>query len=142
MSILDKYETSEHRNNIAHFASIVRLAKVDGDINEEEEMIIKRFASKLNIQQSEYEEILINSDIIPINSLNTSDERLEHIYDLFKIIYADNHIDKLEKKLVQKYAIGLGCSAEKATVLIEKSIKIFEGGIDYDDYEYLIKKDQ
>tara|TARA_R110002073_G_scaffold279026_1_gene442796 strand:- start:26095 stop:26520 length:426 start_codon:yes stop_codon:yes gene_type:complete len=140
MSIIDKYETSEHRNNIAHFAAIVNLAKSDGAINDEEEVIIKGFASKLNISQQEYVEILKNPGVYPINPPNTIGERLERIYDLFKIIYADHLIEDAERALIYKYAIGLGCSGERANEVIKKSIKIFGGNIDFDDYQYLINK--
>lgn len=140
MSIIDKYETSEHRKNISHFAEIIRLAKVNGDINIKEKNRIKRFASKLNITESEYEEILRRPDLFPINPLNSSAERLEVIYDLFKIIYSDHYIDEAEQKLVLKYAISLGCQHDKAHELIEKSIKIFGGGIDFEDYKYLINR--
>ncbi len=46
MSIVDRFETSEHRNNIAHFAAIVNVAIVDGEINANEVTILKKFADK------------------------------------------------------------------------------------------------
>lgn len=138
MSIVDKYETSEHRKNVGHFAAIIRLAKIDGEINADEENRIKRFATKLNITEKEYEKIVVNPDLFPIIPLNSSAERLEVIYDLFKLIYADHYIDESEEKLVHKYAISLGCGDERANELIKKSIKIFGGGIDFEGYQLLI----
>ena len=138
MSIIDKFETSEHRKNVAHFAAIIKLAKVDGTINAEEEIRIKRFATKLNITEKEFEEIVEKPDLFPVNPLNTSAERLEVIYDLFKIIYADHFIDEAEEKLVHKYALSLGCGDDKANELIKKSIQIFGGGIDFEGYQLLI----
>ncbi len=33
MSLIDLYESTEHRKNLAHFAAIVNLANADGEIN-------------------------------------------------------------------------------------------------------------
>ena len=140
MAILDLYESSEHRNNIAHFAAIVNLATVDGTLNVQEENIIKRFANKLDISQEEYKLILKNPANYQISPSNSAEERLERIYDLFKIIYADNHIDDPERKLVLKYAIALGYSNEKAQQIIQKSIRLFGGELDFEEYQYFINK--
>jgi hypothetical protein len=55
------------------------------------------------------------------------------------VIYVDHEIDDPEEKLIYTYAIGLGCSNDWAKALIAKSIKIFGGDIDFDDYKLLIK---
>ena len=60
--------------------------------------------------------------------------------DLFKIIFADNEIDDEERRLVERYAIGLGYTEALATKLIKRSIEIFNGGLDLDDYRYLLNK--
>jgi len=40
---------------------------------------------------------------------------------------------------VKKYAIGMGFTGEKADKVIERSVAIFGGKIDFDDYRYLVK---
>lgn len=141
MSILDKYETSEHRSNIAHFTAIVNLALVDGLPNAEEEKILINFARKFGISKEEYKIILKNPDKFPMQTLYSSEGRLECIYDLFKIIYADHTINEVEEKLIHKYILELGGYSEKQSQdLIKKSIKIFSGTIDFEDYQYFIDK--
>ena len=39
MSFVDLYGNSEHRKNVAHFASIASLASIDGEINEAEKVV-------------------------------------------------------------------------------------------------------
>lgn len=140
MSIRDLFESSEHRNNVAHFAAIVTLALSDGEINEKEEASLLRFANKLDISDEEYKNITKNPGNHPLNPPYTREERLHRIYDLFKIIYADHYIDAAEEHLLLKYAIGLGCSTDKAKLVIQKSIQIFGGGLAFEDYQYLIDK--
>ena len=140
MSIADRFETSEHRKNIAHFAAIVNVAIIDGTLNANEITILKKFANKLDISPVEYKAILYQPEKYPLIPENSSLKRLELIYDLFKIIYADHDIEDAERKLILKYAIGLGCSNEKAQDVIKKSIKIFSGKLDFEDFHYLINK--
>ena len=58
MGIKDLYESFEHRNNKAHFASILNIALSDGEINEREDAALTRFATKLDISEEEYAHII------------------------------------------------------------------------------------
>ncbi|HBT09852.1 MULTISPECIES: tellurite resistance TerB family protein [Leeuwenhoekiella] len=140
MSFTDLFDSGEHRRNLGHFAAIANMATVDGELNAEETKLLKRFAVKLDIDETEYVDIVENARRYPINPPNNSEKRLERLHDLFRMIFVDHTIDDHERFLIEKYAIGLGFSAERAKVLIERSIQIFQGGIDFDDYLYLLDK--
>lgn len=140
MSFNDLFDSGKHKRKLGHFASIVSLAASDGAINEDELALLKRFARKLDVDNSEFEEILKTPNRYPINPPNNKFERLERVYDLFKIIYADNVMDEEEEKLVRKYAIGLGYNEIESKNIISKSKEIFGGKINYEDYQSLINK--
>lgn len=140
MPILDLYNHSEKRRNLAHFAAIATLAAVDGEVNPQEMRLLQSFANKLDISEAEFKEVMKKSNKYPIDPQNSSEKRLERLFDLFKIIFADNEFDDDEMVLLKKYAIGLGYTSEKADKIIEKSIAIFRGRIDFEDYLYLLKK--
>ncbi|NJB71774.1 putative tellurite resistance protein B-like protein [Saonia flava] len=140
MSFTDLYGNSEHRRNLAHFASIASLAAVDGVVNDKELVLLNRFAKKLDITEAEYEEVMKKENKYPIETPHSSEVRLERLFDLFKIIFADHDIDENELSLLKKYAIGLGFSNENAESIIRKSVLIFSGRIDFEDYLYLVKK--
>lgn len=140
MSFTDLFESGEHKRNIGHFASIANMAYADGTINAEEKTLLYQFAKKLNINESEYEEILKNPSKYPINPPNDVDRRLERIHDLFEMIFLDHQIDENECKLIEKYAIGLGYTNEQAGKLIKRSVEIYQGGLAMEDYRYLLNK--
>lgn len=140
MSFTDLFESGEHSRNVGHFASIANIASVDGAINAEEEKMLKRFARKLDIDEAEYTAILKNPTKYPINPPNDAERRLERIHDLFEMIFADHEIDDHERFLIEKYAIGLGYTAEIAQDLIKRSIKIYSGGLSLEDYRYLLNR--
>ena len=56
------------------------------------------------------------------------------------MIFADHEIDDHERFLIERYAIGLGYTAELAKKLIERSIEIYSGGLDLEDYRYLLNR--
>ena len=140
MSFTDLFESGTRGRNVGHFASVANIASTQGGINENEEKLLKRFARKLDITEQEYEEILKNPSKYPINPPNSADERLERMLDLFKMIFADHEIDEEERTLIEKYAIGLGYTEELAAKLIKRSIEIFNGGLDLEDYRYLLNR--
>ncbi|GAB2763733.1 TerB family tellurite resistance protein [Salinimicrobium soli] len=142
MSFSDLFGTGEHLRNLGHFAAIVNLAAVDGEINEHEEAQLKRFAAKLDIHEDEYSKVLKNPTAFPIHPNNSVQGRLERLHDLFKIIFADHMIDEEEEELLRKYAIGLGFSSEVSEGIIKRSIQIFSGHISFEDYLYLLNKNE
>ena len=125
---------------MAHFAALATLASVDGEISTEERKMLDRFATKLDITKSEYEEVFKKENKYPIDSTPDSEKRLERLYDLFRIVYSDHEIDDEERILIKKYAIGLGFTGDKADKVIERSVAIFGGKFDFEDYLYLLKK--
>ena len=141
MSFTDLFESGEHQRNIGHFASIANMASVDGELNPDEEKMLRRFARKLDIDESDYEAVLKNPNKYPINPPNDADRRLERMHDLFEMIFADHEIDDHERKLIEKYAIGLGYTEVLAAKLIKRSIEIYQGGLDMEDYRYLLNKE-
>lgn len=140
MSFTDLFDSGLHRRNLSHFASIANIATVDGALNEEEEKLLRRFAVKLDISETEYKEVLKDPTKYPINPPNESEKRLERLHDLFRMIFVDHSIDDHERFLIERYAIGLGFNADKSKKIISRSIEIFQGGIDFDDYLYLLDK--
>ncbi len=139
MSFVDLYGTGEHRRNLAHFAAMATLAASDGEIHPEEKKLLDRFADKLDISPAEYKEVMKKENKYPIDPPTSMEKRLERLYDLFRIIFSDHDIDESEMQLLKKYALGLGFSHQSADKVIERSVVIFRGHIDFEDYSYLIK---
>jgi uncharacterized tellurite resistance protein B-like protein len=140
MPILDLYNHSEQRRNLAHFAALASLAAVDGEVNPEEKAILDRFANKLNITEAEYREVMKKENKYPVEAPFEMEKRYERLFDFFRLIYSDHAIDQEEMALVRRYAIGVGFSADKADAIIARSVAIFSGRVDFDDYLYLMKQ--
>lgn len=140
MAIVDLYEQSDQRHNLAHFATLATLAAVDGVINEQEKAILDKFAFKLNITDEEYKEVIKAENKYPIQTPQSAERRLKRLFDFFQIALADATIDEDQKMLIERYAIGLGYSPDIAKKLLNKSYAIFSGQITFEDYQYLMEK--
>lgn len=139
MSFTDLYGNPQHKKNVAHFAAMASLAASNGVISDEEKSLLDAFARKLQISENEYKEVMKPENKFPIEPPVNLEKRMERLYDLFRIIFADHIIDDREMALLKKYAIGLGFSEEAANKVIEQSVAIFSGKIDFEDYLYLVK---
>lgn len=140
MAISDLYGSGEHLRNLGHFAAIVSLATVNGEVNKHEQAVLERFARKMDISEEEYTKILEKPTDYPIHPNNTYEGRLERLHDLFTIIYSDAQVDEDEMRLLKKYAIAIGFSSAVADKLIKRSMQIFSGKLSYDDYHLLIDR--
>lgn len=139
MPIIDLYKHGEGRSNLAHFAAMATLANLDGIITKEEKAILDYFAGKLGITEAEYREVMREENKYPIESPLTHEERMERLYDFFRVIVSDFDMQKAQLHMVETYAIALGFSPAVAKKVVEKSIKIFSGQIDLQDYMYLME---
>ena len=140
MSVKDLYSSNSANNKLAHFGSLASLAAVDGQIGDAEMAVLKQFAHKLQITDEQFKEVMKRENKYPIDHQVSYEKRLERFFDLMKIIFADNQVDDNEMVLLKRYALGLGFPDEQADKLIEKSVAIFTGKIDFEDFMYLVKK--
>lgn len=139
MSFTDLFYSGTHRKNLSHFASMASLAAQDGMVTHKEEQLLKVFARRLDIHESEYKEILKDPRKYPIQPSNSIDHRLERILDLFKMMLIDKHIAREEVELIGRYGIALGFTKEQADNIIKRSLDLFNGDISVEDYKYLMR---
>ncbi|HLS31129.1 MAG TPA: hypothetical protein VK021_09755 [Flavobacteriaceae bacterium] len=140
MSFSELYDAGSHLRNFSHFSSLVNLAAVDGEITQKEEVLLKRFAQKLNISESQYQEAMANPNKFPTNAPATNMERLERLYDILRLIFSDSEMSSKEEALLKKYAVALGFSSKDSQEVIDRSIKIMSGQLTFGDYLYLLRR--
>ncbi|SNR51396.1 tellurite resistance TerB family protein [Lutibacter flavus] len=140
MSISDLYPTGLHEQNKGHFASIVRLALLDNNINAEEHKLLERLAYRLDITKSEFKEIIKNPDSYPIDTPFSYNERLEHLYDLTKMLFLDKNPTIDKTSMMDRIAVGLGFPVENVRLVVKEAIKFFLKEPDIEDFKKVIKK--
>lgn len=142
MSFSSLFESGESARNKGHFAMLVTIAQSNQTIGPEEAVVLARFKSKLDISDSDYASILKNPAAYPVTPPTDSDQRIQWLHDLFKIVFADHNMDENEYKLLKRYATAIGYNEEDASYLVKRSVEIFSGHLDLEDYRYLLNKDR
>ncbi|WP_438961829.1 TerB family tellurite resistance protein [Nonlabens sp.] len=142
MSFSSLFESGARARNKSHFATIVALAKSNNIISPEETAVLQRLKSKLDISDSDYDVILKDPAAYPVTPPTDSEERIQWLHDLFKIVFADHNMDENEHKLLRRYATAIGYNDEDAAYLVQRSVEIFSGHLNLEDYRYLLNKDR
>ena len=139
MSISNLFNSGFRERNQDHFAAIVRVAMSDGIISVEERAFLDRLAINLDISDEMYEKILENYNSHPINPPTSYDRRLERLFDLTRMVYADNNIGEKQAVLLEKFGIGLGFTSVNIKYVVDKALRLVAEGVDLDTFMDEIK---
>ena len=140
MSFSDLFDSGFKKRNEDHFAAIVRVAMDDGIITDEEKTFLDRLARNLDISEGEYKQILKDYQTHPINPPTYYDRRLERLYDLSRMVYADHIKGDHQEILLRKIAVGLGFTPENVKYVVDKALTLVNNGVDLDTFTEEIKK--
>jgi hypothetical protein len=140
MSISDLYSSGLHKRNLGHFASIVKLVLSDGFVADGEKELLDRMAMRLEVSTPEYESILKDPNVYPINPPVDYDRRIERLFNLTKMIFADGEATKDQIKLLDKICVGLGFSFKRNKEITKEAVNQFMNENDLDAFSKAIKK--
>ena len=79
-------------------------------------------------------QIIDNAKDYPINPPAEKKQRIERLYDLTRMVYADNIADDEEKELLKRIVVGLGFAIDEAHTIVEKALDIIQNGSDEDTF--------
>ena len=140
MSFSDLFNSGFTTRNQDHFASIVRVAFSDNIISQEEKEFLDRLAHKLDISKETYLSIFKNYKSRPINPPISQESRIECLYDLARMVYADDIKDADEVKMLSKIAIGLGFQTETVSEVVNTSLKLVSDKVDFETFKEEMKR--
>ncbi|WP_298474529.1 TerB family tellurite resistance protein [uncultured Maribacter sp.] len=139
MSISNLFDSGFRKRNQDHFAAIVKVAMSDGVITEDEKAFLDRLAKRLDISEHHFAEILEDYHTRPINPPTSYDKRLERLYDLSRMVYADNELGEKQTVILQRLGVGLGFSPANISYVVDKALKLVDAGVDLDNFIEEIK---
>lgn len=140
MGIADYNLKGEQKRNVAYFASIVKLALADGVILEGEEKLLKRLAKRFHIMKEMQTEVMENPSKFSMVTPHSYDERIEQLFLLAKMIYADDEVSKKEASTLRKIAVGLGFPIDNVEKVVDEAIHLVLNDNDLDDFTKAIKQ--
>ncbi|EDP72602.1 hypothetical protein FBALC1_15912 [Flavobacteriales bacterium ALC-1] len=139
MSFSELFESGFKKRNEDHFASIVRVAMSDGVIDDQEKAFLDRLATRLDITDLEYKQILKDYKSHPINPPMSYDRRLERLYDLARMVWVDDIEGPNQHWLLEKLCVGLGFNSANVKYIADKALVLAYDKVDLDTFMNGIK---
>ena len=134
MSFSDLFDSEFKNRNKGHFSAIVRVATADEIVSPEEKMFLDKLASRLEISDAEYAEILENPLKYPINPPYLHAQRLERLYDLARMVHVDHHLGDNQDLLLKKFGLALGFTASNVNYIVNKALSLVDQKVDLDTF--------
>ena len=140
MALSDLYSSGKHKQEIGHFANVVKIAKADGKITDNEKALLIRAGKNLHISLEEFTVILNDPDKFPTNAPVSYNDRIERLYRLTKMILVDGEAKLTEVQLMRKIAIRLHFSHDNVEKVCDEAIHLVLNNNDLEDFIVAIKK--
>jgi len=141
MGIIDAYENAEFRNRLSVLATLIKLSLADNVLDENEMKIIQRVARDYGLlDPKDIDYIIKNHEKYSLEPTYNYDERIEQLYNLAKIIYADGKIDKKELQILKRAIIALGFPPKNSDVIYETAVGLIVDDADLETFVHRIKK--
>ena len=139
MSLLDLFTSDSHKKSRTYFAALVKIAFSDDAMDKDELKYLEIMAGRMGIYDHEFTKILEHPEKYPIDSPLDYDDRIEQLYNLVRMIFADNEVKLDEVKLVRSLAIGLGFPTNNVEKIADEAIHLVMNNNDLDDFSAAIK---
>ena len=134
MSFSDLFDSEFKSRNKGHFSAIVRVALADDVVTPEEKAFLDKLASRLEISDVEYNEILENPMKYPINPPYLHAQRLERLYDLGRMVHVDHHLGDKQDVMLRKFALALGFTASNINYIVDKALTLIDAKVDSETF--------
>lgn len=122
------------------FAALVKITMRDGDASTSEKDFLKHLSSKLEMKETEYNDIMLNYLSYPLDTIGTHTKKLENLYTLTKLICEDDSIiGKEQKSWLERMGKGIGFTHENVHYIADKSIKMMKEGANLETFIQGIK---
>lgn len=123
MDILKHFDHHGRKQNIEHFTNLIHVALADGIIDQSETEMLQKFGRKLGFTETEVENLINSEKNSVFHPPYDYFKRFEQVYEVVKIILADDQIAENELLLARRFAIKSGFSEAEIPFLIEFLIK-------------------
>ncbi|WP_343685820.1 hypothetical protein [Chryseobacterium gleum] len=123
----------------AHFLRLYQMAICDDDFSALELKMLYKCAEERGISSKNLDEILLNP--INLKSLvpQTIEEKVDYLYDLTVMIWADGIVSPDEYSAMQKYVLMFGFLEENATAIVDYLIEAVKIGKNKNEILYELK---
>lgn len=134
MPFSELFDNEFKERNRGHFSAIVRVAFADGKVSLEEKDFLNKLASRLEISEDEYTEILSDPWKHAINPPYLYTQRLERLFDLARMVHVDHHLGDQQEVMLTRMGLALGFTPGNVNYIISKALSLVDKKVDLDTF--------
>lgn len=113
----------------SHFLRLYQMALTDDNFNALELQMLYHFADERGVPKEELDKLFVNPVSYEIDILEDLNTRIEYLYDLTRIIWADEKVTDDEMNTLHKYCKKFGFIDENISDLANYLIDCVQKGI-------------
>lgn len=102
-----------------HFLNLYHMALSDTEVDTTELEMLYTIGEEKGVSRAEIDEAVIRPDTIKFTSPETILEKIESLYDLARIAWADGKIDENEERVMQMFCTKFGFEKENIPTIIQ-----------------------
>jgi uncharacterized membrane protein YebE (DUF533 family) len=103
-----------------HIKNLLALAKVDGHMHEKEEALLYKIGQRYGLKDWQIQELVDSDDKYEINVPDNHNDKMNLLYDLILMVYADEVVDTHEVQFCQDAVRRFGMREELVTWLLKE----------------------
>jgi uncharacterized membrane protein YebE (DUF533 family) len=107
-----------------HIRNLLALAKIDGHVHTKEEKLLYKIGKRYGLKDRQIKELVESKEKFTMNVPDNHNDKMNLLYDLLLMIYADDVVDKHEISFFEDAVKKLGMKKETVKWLL----KVFEKG--------------
>ena len=115
---------------------VFTVAFADGKVSPEEKDFLDKLASRLEISEEEYSEILVDPWKHPINPPYLYAQRLERLFDLARMVHVDHHLGDQQEVMLTRMGLALGFTPGNVNYIISKALSLIDKKVDLDTFVF------
>lgn len=127
-------------NNKKMFLGLYQMLLADAEVHPKElELLYQIGKEKGGISEEEIQKAVFSPNtLISLDSLS-NDERIEYLYNLSRIAWADGKVNSKEKEILQEASIRFGFAEENVIEITEFLLKQVEENKSFEEVLQIIK---
>lgn len=91
-----------------HIKNLLALAKADGKVHEKEEKVLYKIGKRYGLKDRQIKEMIESKGTYEINVPDNHNDKMDVLYDLMQMVYADGVVEKKEVAFCENVAKRFG----------------------------------
>jgi uncharacterized tellurite resistance protein B-like protein len=101
-----------------HIKNLMALAKIDGHVHQKEEKLLYKIGKRYGLKERQVKELIDSKERYKVNVPDNHNDKMNLLYDLLLMIYADDVVDKHEIEFFEEAVKKFGMKKETVKWLL------------------------